>query len=75
MPDTAPDSLTPKLGALTIEQVVGLLRSAGGTSITTERVRLDISGGAPVNADGTMNLVVYGAWLIRELAQKERSRD
>ena len=74
MDNIATNVATPKLNALTIEQVVGLLRSAGGASITTERVRLDISAGAPVNADGTMNLVVYGAWLIRELAQKERTR-
>ena len=74
MSDATPDVAAPKLGALTVDQVAGLLRSAGGPSITTERVRLDISAGAPVNADGTVNLITYGAWLIRELAQKERTR-
>lgn len=74
MSDTSADVAMPKLGALTVEQVAGLLRSAGGASVTPERVRLDISAGAPINADGTMNLITYGAWLIRELAQKERSR-
>jgi hypothetical protein len=30
------------------------------------RIRQDLAAGAPVNADGTVNLVHYAAWLTRE---------
>jgi hypothetical protein len=64
----------PNLAALSIEQVAGLLRRAGAASATPERIHRDIAAGAPVNADGTLNLIAYGAWLIRELARKEHLR-
>jgi hypothetical protein len=28
----------------------------------------DVADGAPTNADGTINLVHYAAWLVREMA-------
>jgi hypothetical protein len=28
----------------------------------------DVANGAPTNADGTMNLVHYAAWLVQEMA-------
>jgi len=31
-----------------------------------EMIREDIDDGAPLNADGTLNLVHYAAWLARE---------
>ena len=29
-------------------------------------LRADAAAGAPLNADGTLNLVHYAAWLVRE---------
>ena len=31
-------------------------------------IELDIAEGAPTNADGTLNLVHYAAWLVKEMA-------
>jgi hypothetical protein len=35
--------------------------------VTEAVLRDDIEAGAPTNADGTLNLVHYAAWLIREM--------
>ena len=60
----APASLT----ALTATQVAKILTAAGGRPVTEEMVRVDIDAGAPVNPDGTLNLLHYTAWLVKELA-------
>lgn len=59
---------TPSLAALTVAQVAKVLSAAGGRRITEEMLRADIDAGAPANADGTINLVHYTAWLVREVA-------
>ncbi len=43
--------------ALTLEQAVRTL------GLRREWLEADIAHGAPTNADGTLNLVHYGAWL------------
>ena len=53
------DNAQVKLTALSIAELAGLLKRAGG--------RQDIATGAPVNTDGTMNLIAYAAWLIKEM--------
>ena len=58
----------PTLMALTVAQVAKVLSAAGGRRITEEMVRADIDAGAPVNVDGTLNLVHYTAWLLKEMA-------
>ena len=40
--------------------------AALGAHVTVENIREDIAAGAPVNADGTLNLVHYAAWLAGE---------
>ena len=57
-----------RLTALPKEAVVRLLRNAGSSTISAETLAADIAAGAPVNADGTMSLVEYAAWLCREEA-------
>jgi hypothetical protein len=54
--------------SLTVEHVSRLLTAAGGRPVTEEMVRKDIEAGAPVNADGTINLVHYASWLVKEMA-------
>jgi len=61
----------PRLTALPIATVVALLRRAGARHLDTDTVRADLAAGAPANADGTINLISYGAWLVRELARTE----
>jgi hypothetical protein len=57
--------------ALTLPDVARLLTKAGGQPVTVEVLRADLAAGAPVNADGTINLVHYAAWLVRELANRD----
>ena len=59
---------TPSLTALTVAQASQVLSAAGGRRITEDMLCADIDAGAPVNADGTMNLVHYAAWLVREVS-------
>jgi len=57
-----------RLTALTVAQVAKVLSAAGSRQITEQTVQQDIDAGSPVNADGTVNLVHYAAWLVREVA-------
>lgn len=71
---TAPAEVaTPSLAALSVDQVAALLRHAGSQHLTADAIRADIAAGAPVNRDGSVHLVCYAAWLLRELARRERS--
>jgi hypothetical protein len=56
---------------LSIEQAAKLLSAAYRERIEPEKIRLDIQSGAPVNADGTINLVHYGAWQAKEMGRGE----
>lgn len=55
-----------KLTALPPETAVKILRQAGSRSISNESLSADIANGAPVNSDGTINLITYAAWLAKE---------
>ena len=59
---------TPRITALTPAQAAKILAAAGQRRITEAMVKADIETGAPTNADGTINLVHYAAWLVREAA-------
>ncbi len=52
---------------MAIKDIVSLLKANGHEDITAKKVRDDIEAGAPVNPDGTMDLLEYGAWLARFL--------
>ncbi len=45
-----------------------LLSAAGGQRVTVEMLEADVAAGAPTNPDGTLNLVHYCAWLVKEAA-------
>jgi len=62
------DKSTPRITALTAAQTAKILAAAGQRRITEVMVKADIEAGAPTNADGTINLVHYAAWLAREAA-------
>jgi hypothetical protein len=57
-----------KITALNAEQLAKVLSTAGGRRITEEMIRADMDAGAPVNPDGTINLIHYTAWLVKEMA-------
>jgi len=54
--------------ALSLEDAARLLSRIGGKQITLEVLQADVDAGAPLNADGTLNLVHYAAWLVKEMA-------
>jgi len=70
--DAAPDdqrarpALSPQ--ALSLFDAAKVLSKAGGRAVTEEMLRDHVTAGAPTNADGTLNLVHYAAWLVREMA-------
>ena len=43
------------------------MRRSGSRTLTLERLEADIASGAPVNADGTVNILKYVAWIAKEL--------
>ena len=47
------------------------LLGRSGATITADVINADVAKGAPENADGTMNLIHYMAWLIKELANRK----
>jgi len=57
-----------KLTALSVADAAKALSAAAGRTISETAIRADIETGAPVNADGTINLVHYAAWLAKEIA-------
>jgi len=65
-PDVKQGQLNP--AAIGPADLARLLSAAAGVQIDEDGVRDDIDAGAPVNPDGTMNLVHYAAWLVRQLA-------
>jgi hypothetical protein len=54
--------------ALHVADAAKLLSKLGGQAITEDQIRSDIDAGAPTNGDGTLNLVHYAAWLVKEMA-------
>jgi hypothetical protein len=54
---------------LTAEQASKLLSAAAKIRIPTEQIIEDLAAGAPANTDGTVNLVHYAAWIVKELGR------
>lgn len=61
--DSAPGAANP--AALTVEQLAKLL------NMPVDRVQRHVDAGAPVAADGTLNLVHYAAWLNLRLKEND----
>jgi hypothetical protein len=53
-----------KITAITIRKLVEILRKSGSRRASIETIKADIVAGAPVNPDGTINLIEYTAWLV-----------
>ena len=53
--------------AIPVEELARILAALGGR-VTLEMIRADIAEGAPTNADGTINLTHYAAWLAKAVA-------
>lgn len=57
--------------ALPLPDAARLLSNASGQLISVDMLEADVLAGAPTNDDGTLNLIHYAAWIIREMAVGE----
>ena len=62
--DNGKPSLSPT--SLTVADAARLLTKVGGQPVTNAMLEADLATGAPANPDGTINLVHFAAWLVRE---------
>jgi hypothetical protein len=58
-----------KITAIQPEKLLEILRRSGSREVSAETIADDIAGGAPVSEDGTINMIEYAAWLIRETSR------
>jgi hypothetical protein len=56
--------------AMPVADLARLLSAVGGHSVTPEMIEADVVMGAPTNADGTIDLVHYCAWLVKEMSAR-----
>jgi hypothetical protein len=54
--------------ALQRADMARILTASGPKPVTVAMLEADIEDGSPANADGTLNLVQYVAWLVKEMA-------
>ena len=54
---------------LTLEHASKLLSAAAKVRVPVEQIVADLEAGAPRNPDGTINLVYYAAWLVKEMGR------
>lgn len=54
-----------KLTALEQKQLESILRQAGSRTVSAETLAAAFAEGAPRNADGTINLIEFAAWLAK----------
>ena len=53
--------------ALTPDQVVDVLVKSGFRGMTLELLHSDFEAGAPRNANGSVHLIHYMAWILKEI--------
>ena len=65
------DSSSPALSpiALPLAAAAQMLSRGPGAPITETMLEADVAAGAPANPDGTLNLVHYAAWLLKEMGR------
>ena len=54
--------------AMPVADAARVLTRLGGKPVTEAMLRADIDAGAPTNTDGSVNLVHYAAWLVKEMS-------
>lgn len=51
---------------LTAAQAAELLTAEGGSPVPLAWIEADVQAGAPTNADGTISLILYAAWILKQ---------
>ena len=62
------DAATRSLTAISLADAATVLSKASGKSVTEAMLREDLAASAPVNPDGTLNLIHLAAWLVKEIS-------
>ena len=68
MSQSETSSKSLKITALTVVDAAKIMASAYGRRVTEEQVREVAEKGGLIRPDGTINLLEYTAFLVRELA-------
>lgn len=53
--------------AMSVAGAARVLTRLGGQEISEATLRADLEAGAPTNRDGTINVVHYAAWLVKQI--------
>ena len=70
---SVPSSETPTLDprSVTPAELAAILARLGGRCVVTvAQILADVAAGCPTNDDGTLHVVHYAAWLVREAARE-----
>jgi uncharacterized protein YbjT (DUF2867 family) len=67
-PNIPPAAVNPL--AIPLAELAAMLTKVSGRPVSVEQLRLDVANGAPATAVGRVNLVLYAAWLAREVQSK-----
>jgi len=62
---------TLNLSAVPLDHLTQILSTVWPRPVTAEMLQADLTAGAPANADGTINLVHYAAWLVQEMERAD----
>lgn len=54
--------------ALRLADMARILSASGPHPVTAEMLQADLDNGAPKNPDGTISLVHYAAWMVKEIS-------
>ena len=65
---------TPKITAITPKKLAEILRKSGSREVSDATIAADIEAGMPVTEDGTINMIEYAAWLVREPSATEAKK-
>mgnify|MGYP001571163457 FL=1 len=68
--DAAPFGAGPqaRMTALSLADAAMVLSRSGQRPVTEAMIQEDLAAGAPRNFDGTINLIHYAAWILKEIA-------
>lgn len=61
------------LTSMSPRDTVRLLSKVSGETLTEDMLVEDLEAGAPTNPDGTINLVHYAAWLVKQMGKRPDS--
>jgi hypothetical protein len=57
--------MAKRSSGLTVEQLAISLTRAFGADISPTMIAKDVEDGAPINPDGTINTILYVAWILK----------